>query len=206
MKAVFPLLLCYVLTTAQTFALSGGPIFGGGRVSTTGIYSGVLQGQEEIDSTTSGPAIPGDPIPTDPNVTGTPSNALGLFSLTVPATLLATGAFMLFADGEIFSGTINASADPDSGQLKGLLEGSFNFTLQTFDSAGAAVSTAITATAVGQLTARVSASNSLTALSLARLNGNATLAVNFGQVDGTTFAPIIARTITFTVTGFKQSS
>lgn len=205
MKTVFPLLLCYALTITQTFALSGGPVFGGSRVSTTGIYSGVLQGQEEIDTTTSGPTIPGDPIPTDPTVTGVPSNALGLFSLTVPTTNLATGAFMLFADGEIFSGTINGSADPDSGQLKALLDGTFTFNLTTFTSTGTTNTTAVTATALGQLTARVSASNALAATSLARLNGTASLQVSFGEVDVATLQPIIARTITFTVTGFKQS-
>ena len=206
MKIVFPMLLCYVLTTAQTFALSGGPVFGSARVVTTGIYAGVLQGLEETDSTTNGPAIPGDPVATPPSATtGTPSNALGLFSLNVPTTMLATGAFMLFADGEIFSGTINASADPDSGQLKGLLEGTFNFTLNTQDSTGAVTGTAITATAVGNITAQIRASNALTATSLARLTGTSTLDVSFGQIDTGTLAPIVARIITFNVTGFKQA-
>ncbi len=202
MKIVLPLLLCYVLTTAQMFAVSGGPVFGGGRsqVSTIGTYSGVLVGLEELDSTVSGPPIPGDPL-TPVTPTGIPSNALGLFSLMVPSTQLATGAFMLFADGEIFGGTINGSADPDNGQFRGLLNGTFNFTLNT-----GTTSTAVTASALGLITAKVTASNSFTSTSLARLNGTASLDVNFGQVNPSTLAPIIARTITFTVTGFKQSA
>ncbi len=206
-KSVFPLLLCYVLTTSQVFALSGGPVFGnGGRVVTTGVYSGVIQGLEENDATTTGPAIPGDPVATPPGATtGVPSNALGLFSLNVPTTQLATGAFMLFADGEVFSGTINGSVDPDNGRLKGLLEGTFNFSLATQNATGDITNTTVTATAVGQLAAQVRATNSQNATSLARLSGTANLDVNFGQVSTATLAPIIARVITFTVTGFKQA-
>lgn len=205
-KTVFPLLLCYALMTTQTFALSGGPIFGSGQVTSTGIYAGVIQGLEETDSTTNGPAIPGDTVPTGPGQSNTtPSNALGLFSLNVPTTLLATGAFMLFADGEVFSGTINASVDADNGRLKGLLEGTFAFTLNTFDSTGAVTATQITATAVGSITAQVRASNAAIARTLARLTGTANLNVNFGVVDTTTLAPVVARTITFNVSGFKQA-
>ena len=210
MKSVFPLLLCYVFMTAQTYAISGGPVFGGGNVTTTGIYSGVIQGTEESDTPTgtTEPPIPGDPVPNDPTggTGGTPSNALGLFTLNVPTTLLAAGTFILFADGEIFTGTINASVDPDNGQLKGLLEGTFDLNITTFNATGDPTTTAVTASAVGRINARVTASNSFSATSLARLAGTANLDVSFGLIDVNTLMPIVARSITFTVTGFKQSA
>ena len=69
MKKLLPLLLCYVLTQTQCFAISGGPDYGGsGNVNTTGSYSGILQGVTEADPSSSGaPAIPGDPGPRRPS-------------------------------------------------------------------------------------------------------------------------------------------
>lgn len=207
MKTLFPLLLTYVMLTTQTFAISGGPVFGDSGAYVPGIYSGVLQGVTETSGGLNGaPAIPGDPVSPDDVATGVPSNAIGLFDLTVPTTALSTGTFLLFADGVVFGGTIDASADIDSGLVKGILQGTYDFLLQTFDATGAAVSTAISATALGRITAQVTNSSSLFATSLARLNGTADLEINFGQIDVNTFAPIVSRTITFDVTGFKQSN
>lgn len=206
MKSLFPLLLTYVMMTSQTFAISGGPVFGGGGVNVPGIYSGVLQGISESDGPTGGPAIPGDPLAPGDGVTGTASNAIGLFDLTIPTTTLATGTFLMFADGVVFAGTIDASGDIDSGLVKGVLQGTYDFTLNTFDATGAAVTTQVSAQALGKITAQVTASTGLFASSLARLIGTANLGVSFGLIDLTTLAPIIARTITFDVVGFKQSN
>jgi hypothetical protein len=206
MKAIFPLLLIYVFMTVQTYAISGGPNFSGGSFTiVSGLYSGVLQGTTEVTGT-AGPAIPGDPTAGNTTDGGTSSNALGLFAMTVPVIGLATGTFMLFADGVVFGGTIDASADPDSAQIKGIIQGTFAFSLNTFDATGAAVSTAITASALGKITAQVRNSSGPTRLSLARLTGTADLGVNFGQVDASTFAPIVVRTINFDVIGFKQQN
>jgi hypothetical protein len=199
MKSIFPLLLIYVFMTSQTFALSGGPRFGNGTVLVSGLYSGVLEGVTETNSATQGPPIPGDPV-TDPNATGTPSNAIGLFSLTVPNVGLATGTFLLFANGRVFTGTIDASGDPDSGEIKGILQGTFNFSLSN-----GTESVAVTASAVGRIDALVRANQGLFAISLARLEGTADLGINFGLVDPATLEPVIDRTITFDVVGFKQA-
>lgn len=207
MKTLFPLLLSYVLMTSQTFAISGGPVFGGGGVNVPGIYSGVLQGITETQGATGGPAIPGDPVPPgDGGTTGTPSNAIGLFDLTIPATALATGTFIMFADGVVFSGTIDASGDIDTGIIQGVLQGMYNFTLNTFDATGAVTATQVTAQALGRITAQVSDTTSLFSTSLARLTGTANLGINFGTVDVSTLAPVISRTISFDVLGFKQSN
>lgn len=207
MKPLFPLLLTYVMLTTQTFAISGGPVFGGGGVNVPGIYSGVLQGVTETQGASGGPVIPGDPVPpADNGTTGEPSNAIGLFDLTIPVTALATGTFIMFADGVVFTGTIDASGDIDTGIIQGVLQGAFEFMLTTFDATGAAVTSQVSANALGRVTAQVVATNDLFATSLARLTGTANLGVSFGEVNISTLAPIVARTITFDVTGFKQSN
>ena len=201
MKKLLPLLICYVLTQGQCYAISGGPVYGGnGNVKTTGSYSGTIQGVTETDAGASGaPAIPGDTVPGS-TTTSTSSNALGLFDLVVPGTTTATGGFLLFADGIIFGGTITAVVDPDSAKLSGILNGSFSFT--ETNAIGTAV--AVSADAVGMISARVTASGNR-AVSAARLTGTASLDVNFGQLDNNN-EPIIARVITFTVSGFQTTT
>ena len=144
MKKLFPFLLSYALLATQCYAISGGPgtVGGGGRsVNVIGAYSGTIIGVSETDATT-GPAIPGEPSDTSTSNT-VASNALGLFDLTVPGVSTATGAFVLFASGRVFSGTISASVDPDKATLQGVLDGAFNFTVTTFDATGAAVTTQV---------------------------------------------------------------
>jgi hypothetical protein len=204
MKQIFPLLLCYVLSVSQLHAVDGGPVYTSG-INTVGQYSGVIQGVTETDDlNTNGPAIPGDPLPAPNNSTTTPSNAIGLFTLNVPSTGTSSGAFLLFADGEVFTGTITASADPDSAKLIGILEGAYNFNLTTFNTAGNAVTTAVTAQAVGEVNAKITSSPVFTR-ALGRLTGTAFLDINFGEVDATTLSPVVARSINFNVLGFKQS-
>lgn len=205
MKKLFPLLLCYVLTTTQCFAISGGPVFGGGRsINVVGAYSGVIQGISETDAG-SGPPIPGEPV--DPNnPTGsTPSNALGLFDLTVPGVSTATGAFILFTSGRVFGGTISASVDPDTAKLSGVLNGSYTFGLTSFNSTGTATTSQVTASAVGEINANIRATGT-SSYTTARLTGTASLEVNFGNVDPNTLAPIIVQTILFNVSGFQQTN
>ena len=203
-KKVFPLLLSYALMTTQCWAISGGPDYGRGRVSTIGTYSGTITGLTESDVSTSGPPIPGDQLAPPTDETTTNSDALGLFDLSVPTTGTATGAFLLFADGYVFGGTIDGSVDPDSDQLIGIVQGTFTFNLGTFNAAGDAVSTPVTAQAIGRIAAKIASTKTDSAVA-ARLKGTAFLDVNFGQVNAQTFAPIISRTIQFTVSGFKQS-
>ena len=209
MKKVFPLLLCYVLTTAQMFALSGGPVFGS-NVNVTGTYSGLLQGVTETDTPngTGGgaPPIPGDPLPGDPGdvPATTASNALGLFSLAVPSVAVASGSFLLFANGTVFTGTITAAVDPDSATLTGVLQGSFNFSLAVLLPTGSLGSVDVTATALGGINAKIRNSRP-TAVTSQRLSGTATLGINFGQVDNA-LEPVVTRTITFNVNGFKQTT
>ena len=204
-KKVFPLLLIYVFMTTQCWAISGGPNYGRGTVSTIGTYSGTITGVTESDASTTGPAIPGDPLPPPNPTTTTNSNALGLFDLTVPTTGTASGAFLVFADGFVFGGTIDGSVDPDTDQLRGIIQGTYSFNLTTFTSTGTTNTTAVTAQALGMIVAKISGTKTSSNVA-ARLTGNANLDVNFGTVDPTTLQPIIDRVITFTVSGFQQSA
>ena len=205
MKKLFPLLLSYVLMSTQCYAISGGPVFGGGRsVNVIGAYSGTILGVSETDAN-QGPAIPGEPAGTATGTGAVASNALGLFDLTVPGVSTATGAFILFASGRVFGGTIAASVDPDTAKLQGVLNGSFDFTVNTIDATGTVTGTSVTASAVGSINANIKATTS-SSFTTARLTGSAALEVNFGEIDPNTLAPVIAQTITFTVSGFQQTN
>lgn len=210
-KKLLPLLLCYVLTQSQCFAISGGPNYGGsGNVNTVGSYSGVLQGASESDAsgTTSGaPPIPGDTVPggTSDN---TSSNALGIFNLVVPGATTGTGAFLLFADGVVFGGTIFASVDPDSDKLSGILQGQYTIS-ETFSVTGDVnlneSDTTVAGLAVGAINAKIGASGSHS-VSAARLTGSAFLQISFGAVNTSTNVPVVDKVISFTVSGFQTTT
>src|SRR5436305_708414 len=85
MKTLVGCQMCLVLTLWQGFAISGGPFSGGGRVAVTGTYAGVLV------------AI------VDPTI-GLPDNSLGLFTMKVPQTDLATGIVAVFRNGFVYTG------------------------------------------------------------------------------------------------------
>src|SRR5437763_17217817 len=97
MKALLGALTCLVFTMTQSFAISGGP-WGRGQVGVTGTYAGVLH-----------------PI--------VASGSLGLFSIKVPDSGLATGDFVIFTTTRTFVGTIKGVADPNSSTLNATLQG-----------------------------------------------------------------------------------
>lgn len=159
-----------------------------------GTYGGVLQGVFD---------------PTTPSS----SNSIGVFSLGVPKTGNASGPFVMFSRGRVFSGTIQAAADPTKASIKGVLDASFNFTVSrtVTDTIGDIILTRIvtipvTAHANGPLDATVAAAKSARTLSAAStiLQGSATLNISEGQVDANN-APIIVSILSLSVSGFKQS-
>ena len=202
MKKLLPILLCYVLMTTQAYAISGGPVFGGGGLNPVGTYSGVINVTKELDND--------DPV-VDP-VTGNlvPSevadvNAIGLFDLGVPTVSVATGSFLLFVDGVVYTGTITASVDPDSDKLSGIVEGTFGFTVETINDSGigfTTVVTDVTALASGQITAGISGTKQGTIAS-ALITGVATINVdNSGLTNGQFHTD---STLDCTVSGFRQA-
>lgn len=207
MKKILPVLLCYVLSASQLYAVDGGPVFSS-DISPVGEFSGVIEGITETDDIgTSGPPIPGDPLPAPNNSATTPSNALGLFDLDVPAVGLASGTFILFADGIVYSGSITASANTNNDKILGILEASTTITLTSIDTTTLATSgsTTVTETSVGEIDARVTGATS-TGSSLGNLVGTANLDISFGEYNTQTLEPVVDRTITFNVLGILQST
>jgi len=94
------------------YAISGGPQY---PVSTdlSGSYAGVFK---------PAPAASATPTPTCP--ASTDQNTLGVFSLAVPQSNLATGSFVLFSQGRIYTGSISGEADPTRAALNAVLRGS----------------------------------------------------------------------------------
>src|SRR5256885_5679585 len=100
MKALLGALICFVLNLSQAFAISGGPWSGGNKIiGVVGTYAGVMH---DI-------------------VVG--SGNLGIFTLSVPQTGLATGTVLLFTGQRAFSGPITGLADPNTDVLEATLQG-----------------------------------------------------------------------------------
>jgi hypothetical protein len=142
MKIVLACLMCLVLTASQCFAISGGPIFGTSGVSVTGTYAGVFVPRATV--------IVLDPGPPPVTQTLPPDNSLALFSLSIPSTGIGSGTAVIFRNGITYTGTISASADPDSGVLSGGINGTATFTpttttMETFSATGEFQNTRITA-------------------------------------------------------------
>jgi hypothetical protein len=188
MKTLLGCLMCLVFTISQSFAISGGPFSGGGgQVSTTGTYAGVLTPTTHVACDTCDPGI-------------TSLNQLGLFTVSVPKTGLGTGTTLFFNEGDIYSGTIQATADTDSAKLTGILSANFPYIIivTSTDSTGHTTQTPVTvsAEASGKVNAKVKnrrGSNSV------RLTGTAD--VQFELTVNHPFDEIIYKLI-----GFKQSA
>jgi hypothetical protein len=192
-KALFGSLLCLVLATSECFALSGGPVYGGGKANVVGTYAGVLQGAFD----------PTNPIS---------SNSIGIFSLGIPKTGTGGGNFVMFAQGRTFTGTVRGVGDAAKASLKAILTATFNynltvgvtdpvtgvFTLQTVP---------VTASVNGSMNAQVKTTRSssiFTSTGATRLKGDAVLNIDQGEVANNG-QPILTGVLALGVTGFKQS-
>ena len=122
MKKVLSLLVAFVFMQVQTWALSGGPQYGGNQSSVTGTYAGVFTG-------IGGTAIA---LGTGALVDSAGTNAVGLFVIGVPATDLANGTLALFFEGAFFQGGILGIADPNKSTLTGVCQGVHITQLTTF--------------------------------------------------------------------------
>lgn len=195
MKIVLAVLMCLLLCINECMALKGGPVYPAGT-NIVGTYSGVLQGVFD---------------PTNP----ASNNSIGLFSLGVPSTGNASGAFVMFSRGRVFNGTIRASADPQKASLKGILSATYNYTLSfpvTSTSPTGGVTTtitsiAVTASANGPINATVAVSKSATVSSSSSatiLRGDASVSISQGGVAANG-DPIVTSVLLLLVSGVKQS-
>jgi len=189
MKIVLAGLMCLVLTASQCFAISGGPVFGGAGVSVTGTYAGVFV-----------PKV-------DPTV-GQRDNSLALFTLVVPRVGLASGTSVVFRNGFSYSGTIQGSADPDSGNLTGVLSASF-LVVSSINGTTGTIDINAEYDANGQFqNAHIVADQSPARATTARIKGKALLTYrNDATVGGVTPDPAgdSGGPIVYRIHGFKQS-
>ena len=212
MRILLASLMCLVLTAVQCYAVKGGPEYPAGT-NITGTYAGVLEPRFD---------------PTDPFST----NSLGIFSLSVPATGLAGGSFVMFVRGTVFKGTIQGLGNPNSGTVTAVLDASFSVLTNQFvindPFFGTFTSSTsnVTARAQGNLNARVSSSRGATTTSATLLLGTANLFVS--QTTSATPTPSatagasptptatpgtggsgtggVSAAFTLDVSGFKQST
>lgn len=199
MKKLLSFLLCIVFLQAQVFALVGGPVYDDGlNVNIVGTYSGTMTPVDTVASGTAGP-------------NGLSVDSLGLFALGVPAAGPASGTFVIFQQGLVFSGRITAIGDPSKGTLNGLLQATYKYTLSGV-LGGAIVTIPVTASVNGVLKAAVHLPSDFDPTSIAsitntfqRIDGTATVAVDLGNInnDGT---PVIVRVDKYLVDGVKQST
>src|SRR3954468_12696698 len=114
MKILLASLMCVLLNTVQCFAIDGGPWGNVGIVTVTGIYAGVFLPTGIV-------LDPGPP----PDIQYDDSDSIALFTLLVPQTGLATGTALIVRQGFVYTGNVNASADPDSATLQGIFNAEF---------------------------------------------------------------------------------
>ena len=191
MKIILASLMCLVLCATECFAISGGPVFPTTGTNIVGTYAGVLQGVFD---------------PTNP----ASSNSIGIFSLGVPSTGNASGAFVMFSRGRVFTGTARAFADPIKASLKGILTATFNYNLSQIitaaDGGQSVVTRAVTASVNGPINATIATSTrSNFSGSTTVIRGDATLNIDQGQV-AQNGDPVIVSTLSLVVTGVKQSN
>ena len=191
MKKILSFLLTIVFMQAQVFALSGGPTYAGAQ-PLNGSYAGVMT---PISKTRlfQNPSIPGAPVASD-------ANTLGIFVLTVPEVGAATGNFLYFDEGEAFFGTIQAIANPNTGEIKGLLAGA----VTTNGNIGV-IEYLTPLNAIGQLDAKVINS---TGQNFSRIVGEAFIQ-NQAYLPDTSpsgYGLGVIREVTFLVDGIQQSA
>ncbi len=124
MKKVLSLLVAFVFLQVQTWALSGGPQYGGNQAAVSGTYAGVFTGiGGTATALTSGGGL----------VDSLGTNAVGLFVIGVPQVDLATGTMAIFFEGTFFQGGILGIADPNKQTLTGVCQGIHITELSTFN-------------------------------------------------------------------------
>ena len=239
MRFLLSFLLSFVLIEAQTYAQdtshiasNGGPNYGS-AASLVGTYGGVLVATSETDSSVTetdvtttdqfGNTFITPQVTTQPPTTVTP-NALGVFTLGIQAEGISTGAFLMFASGQTFTGTIAGLANPTSQKFQGLFGASFTptttFSFSTqLAGTGTETQSAGTAqaTASGELTATIgqeAGTSTFGSSSSQSLTGTATMTVagNINPFGNNNFfffgiqptSSVVNDSFTLSVDGFQQ--
>jgi hypothetical protein len=191
MKKPLALLLAYMLIQAQTWALSGGPVYTFGT-AVQGTYAGVLV-PSLVNRIFDNPAT----VPS----ANSDANSLGIFVVGVPATGAFTGQFLFFNEGEAFFGDMQGIADTEDATFRALLSGAAS-TNNT--SSGAEFLSPLSV--VGKLEAELK--NASSVQGSVRLEGEAFVQLQGFVPDSSPsgFGFATLREIVFVVDGFKQSA
>jgi len=181
MKAILATLLCYVFFQAQCFAHKGGPFDGQkGQIVTTGTYSAIL-------------------VPNESGTVG--QNTLGLFTMVVPKTGLATGTAFMFGFGATFSGTVQGAVDPKTAKLYAVINTEHDITVATSDT----TTLVVVFLANGNLNGnKIIAGKGTTGV---RITGESSITFSTSE-GGSAFLPGFPdqpQTVVYTVLGFKQA-
>jgi hypothetical protein len=190
MRILFALLMCLVFGAAQCFAIKGGPPYPGGGTNIRGTFAGVMQGAFD---------------PTNP----ASSNTLGLFTLSVPQTGLATGVVLMFVAGRAFTGTISGVGDPNKASLRGVMETTIETTLVLCSAAGSPVSGEVTDHADGNIEASFKrTAKAITSVAGTLLTGTALITATQTTKNPSDCTQTIqnSSSIILLVDGFKQSN
>lgn len=175
MKALLGALICFVLNSSQAFAISGGPWDGGNKtIGVVGTYAGVMHDV----------------------VVG--SGNLGIFTLSIPQTGLATGTVFLFTGQRAFSGPITGLANPNNDVLEATLQG-----IPVVTSSGDTIET-LNFHADGSLKAKIRAGKQNFGISSVRIRGTAHVTTTNSSATCVSCCPPGCQT-DYTVHGFKQS-
>jgi len=170
------------------YAISGGPQY---PVSTdlSGSYAGVFKPAPAAS------VSPGaTPTPTPSCSPSTDQNTLGVFSLAVPQSNLATGTFVLFSQGRIYTGSISGEADPTRAALNAVLQGSPAPTPNPTPIAASIVNGTVHARATHTITAPFSSVG-------VQIRGQALL-----EFEDNATSAVCLQTQSMRVRGFKQSA
>jgi hypothetical protein len=182
-KALFASLLCFVFVITQSFAISGGPDYGGPKVRTTGIYAGLF-------------------------VPAGSENSLGIFSAIIPKTGVGNGSVAFFRNGIFYPGTFQGIADPDSAVLTGVVNSSFDITFtSTKDDKGNTTNTVITFNANGRIDGQIRPNTNKFSTATARIFGTAQITYKtVGSGPGIDLSDANSvGAIPYQVSGFKQA-
>lgn len=208
--------LALLLMKSVALAISGGPFPASKNV--VGTYAGVL-----TPKASPCPSAAVSPSPMcSPTIASCAANSLGVFSISSPQTGLSSGTFVMFAQGRVFTGTIQGTADPQKSTLKAVLSARYDFTVSATPCpcnvggdaspcpsptpACTESSQNVTALANGSLTADISTRSNQSSVGATRLKGTATLDISNGTVDPFTLQQNVDCEMFMKVSGFRQST
>ncbi len=188
MKILLAVLLCFVLTTSESFALKGGPVYPGGGANIIGRYAGVLM-----------PPFCPRADPADcPGL-----NSLGLFTLSLHQEGLGSGTAFIFASGRTLSGTITALGNPNTAALSGVIDTSFVITTSVSTGGSSQVTCA---TGAGRVNGKIASKPvSFPSISSILVKGTASVSTSCGTCSVCP-AGCVNGITPYQIDGFKQSN